>query len=198
MPRPSLTPQGWAEVRAEYEAGMLSLRAISAAHGISESAIRSRARREMWPERAVVSEEVRAVVRSAHNAGQDGPRPRIALLAFERVLDLIRSHRQFAGSGRRAAESLLAHLDAYLTQRTEGGRTLTLREMGQVASIIQKYSSAVASLVPVERRLFGLDDRELPSEFDMLTPDDLALLSARIRDAVGFPASDDRQDGARQ
>jgi hypothetical protein len=68
---PALTLEGWTRVRAEWEVGLTSTRALASRHGVSEKAIRKRASDRRAPWRRDVEAERRARA-AAHEATLQG------------------------------------------------------------------------------------------------------------------------------
>lgn len=88
----------WELIRNEYRAGGLSVRDIAKAHGPTEAAIRSRARKEAW-ERDL-TDQVRAATRAKQNAAEAtpsaGPQEIIAAAA-DRNFKAIQAHTKRLG-----------------------------------------------------------------------------------------------------
>jgi hypothetical protein len=68
---PTLTPEGWTRLRAEWEVGLTSTRALAARHGVSEKAIRKWAadRREPWQRDSEAERRARAAAHAATMRG---------------------------------------------------------------------------------------------------------------------------------
>lgn len=187
-----LDPETWEKVRTEWDLGQLSLNEIAAQYGLSRPAITKRATKYAWPERPARSEVVTAIV-------ADLPRdatmetmvtPRVALLAFERVIQLLQRHRAIVGRLTGQLEQCLNDIDAIRDQLKAKGKGIRLDQVDTIASIIAKGSQAMARLVPIERRAFGLSDADGPSEFDGFTKEQLEILSRQIDRALGRGAVD--------
>lgn len=182
----------WEEIKAEYDLGQLSLEAIAAKHGMPDSsAIRQRKKRHGWGERPEVSEIVREIVRNPPREGYAvTTTPRIALMAFDRVLALLHRHRgQLAALDKVITECFadIARIRKRIQEGYKGkpGRDLNLLEVDGIATIAAKLSQAMSRAIPLERRAFGLNDAEGPSEFDALTQEQLEQLMAVIQERLG-------------
>lgn len=113
-----------------------------------------------------------------------------ALLAFERVLHLLTSHRSTLREARGATLRILkmcfAKIDEWDKRIAEGGRAPTPRELSVMSGAIANLTNSLARLVPMERKAFGLTDEEGPSEVDTFTNDELDAVEAVVRKAIGM------------
>ncbi|RYG37366.1 hypothetical protein EON81_06905 [bacterium] len=177
----------WRKVRAEWEAGMLPLREIARQCNCSEGAIRKKAKAEAWPDRRAPDEQVRKVVRTLNEYAPPDPELRTSLAVFDRVISLMMRHRKFLnGLHDQWAMCIQDALD-YRQRRIEAGRPLTLKEAHLMADLLQKATGAISKLVPLERQAFGLSDQDGPSEFDVLTAEELEGLDGHVKRALGLP-----------
>ncbi len=64
------------------------------------------------------------------------------------------------------------------------GRPFTLKELAILADIITKCAQALNRLIPLERRAFGMTDQDGPSEFDVMTPQQLEAVENTVRRAL--------------
>jgi hypothetical protein len=94
---PRLTAEAWARVRAEWEIGLTSTRALAAQHGVSEKAVRKRAtdQRDSWRRDTEAERRARA---AAHEATLQG-------LSRLRSAQEVRADAQMLGEVRHAAVS---------------------------------------------------------------------------------------------
>lgn len=182
----------WEGAKLEYDLGQLSLAAIAEKFGMADaSTVSARAKRHGWGERPEVSTIVKAIVNDPPRDGYALTNtPRLALSAFDRVLALLHRHRRQMGTIAAGAELLLADVAEYRDLVLSGvgkkvPRKLRLDEMDTIATILAKTSQAVARLVPLERRAFGLNDQEGPSEFDGFSQVELEALMNMCQQALG-------------
>lgn len=196
-------PADWFRIEADYRAGVLSLRAIAGEHGISEGAIRKRAKKDGWQrdlgakirakaEALVREEAVREEVRAAHCV----PEREIIEANAELQANLIRTHRKDITRYRELCLRLLAELEAQTAEpelfRQIGELLACPDEKGQdrlneayhkAISLPQRIKGAkdladtLKTLVGLERQAFGVADN---AEGDK--PDD-GPLSERILQA---------------
>lgn len=174
----------WVVVEAEYRTGIKPLRHIASAQGITEAAIRKRAKRDDWvrdlsgkikakTEELVRKAEVRKTVRNEAKTNE----ATVIEIAARNQADLILSHRTAIPRYQKLAEALLAELELQ-TANKEDFATLgelmrapnekgidKLNEIykkvmdtpGRVDSF-KKLSETYKTLVGLERQAFGLAD----------------------------------------
>lgn len=176
----------WEAIERDYRAGVLTLRAIAAAHGITEGAIRKRAKRDGWSrdlsakvQQAVRNELVRVPVRT-HD-----PRTEKEIVdgAAAAVVSLIREHRADLKEGRELAATLMEQLrmaagnrDALLAlveeaveempqgtpvqkAKAETARKAMLAAISLPTHIgcLKDLANALKVLIPLERQAFNVD-----------------------------------------
>lgn len=118
QPNTLRTPPDWERIESDYRAGLLSLREIAARNGITEGAIRKRAKRDEWTrdlaakvrakaEDLVRRQAVRETVRAEGKATE-----RVLIEANAQVIATVRSsHRVDIGRARALCMALLAELE---------------------------------------------------------------------------------------
>ncbi|WP_175952862.1 hypothetical protein [Burkholderia sp. BCC0405] len=119
MSQEKKAPPDWERIEADYRAGVLSLREIAASQGVTEGAIRKRAKRDDWARdlagkvRAKADELVRReLVRSAVRTGSDAySEKEIVAANGEAVAAIEIGQRKDIGRARTLAMSLLAELE---------------------------------------------------------------------------------------
>lgn len=173
----------WQSIRAEWEAGSLAIREIARQYGVSDGAVRKRAKLEAWPPRKEVAEIVRSVVRKTQPANQT-EQVRTALTVFERCISLLHRHRQMLGALDAQWIFLLDECHRTVDHKRKIGRPFTLKELAILADIITKCAQALNRLIPLERRAFGMTDQDGPSEFDVMTPQQIEAVENTIRKAL--------------
>jgi hypothetical protein len=166
-PQPVPKPQyDWESIAAEYRAGQLSVNAIAKCHGLTEAAIRKRAKRDGWERplvdkvrKAVRERLVRADAGDGSNSGTSAQRARdeeLVKAASLRGFEVVSSHRkdlqQLHALKRILAERLSQHLDGVPTD----GPCLGERE--SAGDLLEKLSRVTTRLVPLERQAHNLDE----------------------------------------
>ncbi|QWA09533.1 hypothetical protein GTU79_19525 [Sodalis ligni] len=178
-----MTKPDWEAIESAYRAGLLSLREIGAAHGVSEGAIRKRAKRDDWSrdlaakiksraDDLVRKKEVRSQVRSESALSE-----RVLIEANAEIVASVRmEHRGDISRARRLANMLLDELEI------ETGDTAALAELGELMrtpddngtdklnDLYQKIismpgrvksmkdlSDTLKNLVALERQAYGID-----------------------------------------
>jgi hypothetical protein len=172
----------WERIEADYRAGLLSVREIAATHGITEGAIRKRAKRDDWQrdlskriqdkaEALVRTAEVRRPVRT-ETAHSD----RAIVEANAEVIAGIRlAHRKDIARSRRLAMAMLDELEVVTDNRDlfeELGEILrsedergndkrndiynkVISSAGRIDSM-KKLAETLKTLVALEREAYGL------------------------------------------
>ena len=98
-PGVSRKPADWEAIERSYRAGILSIRELASQHGVSEAAVRKRAKQHSWSRdlTARVREKVRAdLVRTEVRAPEEVARTEDAIVteAAATVIQVVRSHRK--------------------------------------------------------------------------------------------------------
>jgi hypothetical protein len=173
----------WEAIEQEWKAGQRDVKEIAREHGISDAAIHQRAKRKGWPPRPVRQEVVSRLVSPPNTHGPPANNPRLALTTFQRCIELLHRHRALLGA---LNAGIVADLEAAEVWRREIGskRRLKLDEVRTLMEINTKAAQALARLIPLERRAFGIGPDDVPSEFDGLTADELAAVIETIRRAT--------------
>ena len=172
----------WEAIEREYRAGQLSAREIARQHGISDTAIRKRAKAGEWDRD--LSEKVRSQAR-AKLVREDGSQPgshlsheseaRTVEGAANRQVEVVRQHRHAIARGRDLTLRLLDELDATTSHvgeleeaieaettgdKTGQRRAAMMKAVGlpSRAGVIKDLSAAAKNWVALERQAFNLDD----------------------------------------
>ena len=167
----------WERIEADYRAGLMSLREIASAHGITEGAIRKRAKRDGWERnlqakiqakadalvarRAVVAEHAKATEREIVEANAE----RIAQVRGEHRADITRA--------RALALQLLDELEGQVGQADAAPQLWqalvdqtsmkTAELLDKVLSVpsrvdsLKKLADTLRTLIGLEREAYGLD-----------------------------------------
>ena len=182
----------WEAIERAYRAGALSIRTIAERNGISDTAIRKKAKASGWVRD--LSEQVRKEVRNKLVRGEvrDGQcanperDAEIVEEAAEEGATVVRSHRRDIRKASNLANLLMDDLLTTIQQResiedaieaetrddSNGMRRANM--LGAVslpsnAKTLFQLSSAMKNLQVLERQAFNLDDKEQSSDVDELS-----------------------------
>jgi len=178
-PRPSRKPPtDWERVERFYRTGLLSIREIAKQAGVSEGAIRKKAKANGWERdlTAKVREKVRTeLVRAeVRTPGEVRATEReIVEQAATTIVHVVREHRRDIRQARRAVERMLAALEADADLKLPA-QAATLRDL----------TMALKTLVTLEREAFSVDEPPSPAGGDAgVTKLDALLAKIRGTDA---------------
>lgn len=174
----------WAAIRVEWELGQLDLREIARQHGITHTAILKRSQRKAWPPRGEKVQCVTALVTKLSREADTVTTPRHAIMAFERVIGLLTRHRKMFLKTEEQLARCQQAVDNYLAVAENERRPLRLDEINYIANIGATVAQAMAKIVPLHRRAFGLVDDEGPSEFDAFTTSEMDAVENVVRKAL--------------
>lgn len=173
----------WEAIEREYRAGVLSIREIARQAGVTDTAIRKRARAEGWErdltQKVRETARARLVREDGSQAGSQDRRANDAEVissAAERQVEVVRQHRAAIGRGRDLTMRLLDELDATTTRagelsqliadaaKADSGmakrRDAMLRAvgLGGRATVMRDLSTAAKNWIALERQAFSIDD----------------------------------------
>lgn len=175
----------WEAIEANYRAGILSLREIGREHGVSDTAIRKRAKAEGWERDLTAQVKVRARVKLVRTDGSHGQRARTDAEIIEEASDtqvsVVRSHRRDISTGRRIIASLFdeliegtehreeidAAIEVETAGDTNGQRAAMMRRavaLPSRAATMQSLAGALKNIVVLERQAFSIDTGGDPDE----------------------------------
>ncbi|WP_275629009.1 hypothetical protein [Pseudomonas sp. 273] len=182
----------WEAIERAYRAGALSIRAIAERQGVSDTAIRKRAKAGGW-ERDL-SEQVRKEVRNKLVRGEvrdDQPAnpendAEIIEEAAQEGATVVRSHRRDIRKAANLADLLMDDLLLTIRKREEIEDAIEdetredkngMRRASMLAAValpsnaktLFQLSSAMKNLQILERQAFGLDDKDTPTDSDELS-----------------------------
>lgn len=182
-------PADWDKIELDYRAGIKSLRQLGTEHGISEGAIRKRAKRDEWTrdlseriqdkaEQLVRKEAVRKEVRAERAASER----EVVDANAQAVADIRLAHRRDISRARRVTNALLDELE----QQTDPETVQLLEQLGELlyapddkgrdklnelyqavislperSKTMKVLAESLAKLVDLERAAFGMDSKEL-------------------------------------
>lgn len=182
----------WEAIERAYRAGALSIRTIADRNGISDTAIRKKAKASGWVRdlseqvrKEVRNKLVRGEVRDGHCANPERD-AEIVEEAAEEGATVVRSHRRDIRKASNLANLLMDDLLMTIQQResiedaieeetrddSNGMRRANM--LGAVslpsnAKTLFQLSSAMKNLQVLERQAFNLDDKEQSSDVDELS-----------------------------
>lgn len=108
----------WEKAEGQYRAGIMSLREIASEHGVSEGAIRKRAKRDGWERNltARIAEKAEALVRKAEVRSEVRAEDEKAIVEANANLQAgaILNQRKDVGRARGVVQKLFAELEAQL------------------------------------------------------------------------------------
>jgi hypothetical protein len=182
----------WEAIERAYRAGALSIRTIADRNGISDTAIRKKAKASGWVRD--LSEQVRKEVRNKLVRGEvrDGQcanperDAEIVEEAAEEGATVVRSHRRDIRKASNLANLLMDDLLTTIQQRESIEDTIEdetrddsngMRRANMLGAVslpsnaktLFQLSSAMKNLQVLERQAFNLDDKEQSSDVDELS-----------------------------
>jgi len=148
---PKLTPEQWANIKIEREAGA-SLGFLSAKYGVSKTTIAQRAEREGWSDGSDAAETVRRKAQEKLYELPDAAQKRAAAIeaAADRAAEVLRRHQEETNAVR---ERLYAGLKAHREAKTRAQKLLAFEDL-KAAKIA---SETLINLQKIERINWGLD-----------------------------------------
>ena len=143
----------WEKIQMEFRAGQISVRAIAHEYGITEGAVRKRAKRDNWERNLAdrVLSRVRDEVRSTGDISEE----EIVEAAAARSLEIINIHRKAADRQRETVERLSESVNKLMPEADMD--TATLKELSIIA---RNLSGSLDTLISIERKAFGLGDKK--------------------------------------
>ena len=182
----------WEAIERAYRAGALSIRTIAERNGISDTAIRKRAKASGW--NRDLSEQVRKEVRNKLVRGEvrdeqcANPEHDAEIIeeAAEEGATVVRSHRRDIRKATNLANLLMDDLLMTIQKREEiedaivdetAEDTNSMRRGSMLAAVglpsnaktLFQLSSAMKNLQVLERQAFGLDEKEKTDDADELS-----------------------------
>lgn len=168
-PKPKNRTVDWDAIEKEYRAGQLSNCVIAKNHGITEGAIRKRAKADGWAKD--LTEAVRRKVRDKlvrdevrENKSRTYSDDDVIEAAASRGAEVVRSHRNDIRRLKDVAEKLLNELDGAPAEReTTVGfgvnkKVVTASTLKERTECLRNISMAEEKRIKLERQAFNLDD----------------------------------------
>lgn len=177
----------WPEIERDYRAGVKTLRAIAQEHGISEGAIRKRAKRDEWArdltgriEAQAQQNLLRETARSSAHAAADAlAEKQLIAINADVQSKLVLSHREDIQRARRLCLRLLGELEEQTEQaplleeladvlqaedpKGMDKRAAVLRKvisLSQRATSLKTLADALKVLIALEREAFGMSQAQ--------------------------------------
>jgi hypothetical protein len=177
----------WEAIQNHYRTGLLSIREIARQRGVTDTAIRKKARAEGWLRDLTgrVGEQVRGAlvrspVRTPHARGSTVRTEReIVETAAAIVVAVVREHRTQIASGQGIVQALMDQLmqavgsraaletevDALSEEELQGQSRSALKQALSLAShaaTLRDLSGAMKNLIGLERQAFNVDAQAVP------------------------------------
>lgn len=179
----------WEAIERDYRAGVRTLRQIGTQYGLTEAAIRKRAKREEWPRDLSERIAQKAAEKVRKTTVRNEVRKTAAYQSSEREIieataqvqaDIILGHRQDVPKARRLMQKLLAELE---------GETDALEDLDRIADILKggdeakmadlfrklnslpgridsgkKLAEAMKTCITLEREVFNIEGARTPGK----------------------------------
>lgn len=206
-------PIDWALLEGDYRASIKSLRAMAAEHGISEGAIRKRAKRNGWERDLGEKIRQRAGAMVLMDAvRKDEVRTPSGILERDTIESnaqlqayVMREHRSTLRRCRALAESLLGELEAITYNRElferlaeflidsaeDGAQDKRLEALAKVLSLpgridsFKKLTEAQRIVVTLDRDVFGIAGDTAAKPYEDLTPDQIKARILHLQAKAG-------------
>lgn len=172
----------WEAIEQHYRAGVLSIREVAAMHGVSDTAIRKKAKELGWErdltakvQEKARAELVRGEVRSSHARDDVRTEREIVEQAALTVVTVVREHRKAIATGRDIVAVLTAQLLSAAGQRDALEQLIEIETQADAssdrrnklykaislpshASTARDLSLAMKNLIALERQAFNVPD----------------------------------------
>lgn len=168
----------WEVIERDYRAGILSIREVAKIHGVSDTAIRKKAKNEKWQRdlTARVNEQVRSeLVRSEVRTQDVQTEKEIVAVAAATVVQVVRGHRVRIKQGNELVELLTKQLMDVAGKRDEFetaieivcaedksperlSRLMKAVSLEKHAAIATNLANATKVWVGLERQAFNISD----------------------------------------
>lgn len=155
----------WEAIEREFRAGQLSIMEIARRHGLSDTAIRKRAKRDGWTRD--LGDDVRRRIRDkrvreeAEGSGSSSNSERatdeeIVERAATRGFEVEQSHRRDLNQLHGLKRVLATRLSQFLHNEPVDGPCLGDKE--SPGDLLEKLARVTSRLIPLERQAYSLDD----------------------------------------
>lgn len=154
----------WPTIEADYRAGIKSLRQMAGEHGLSEGAIRKRARRDDWPRdlsakiQAVAEKKVRMeAVRADGNMRTRVPESVVIEANATTVYEVQIAHRKGLTKLATLRDRLLAELEAKPVPAKQGEKAPETHNLPVRIESLKKLAEVDEKIRKGEREAYGID-----------------------------------------
>jgi hypothetical protein len=158
----------WEAVERAYRAGILSIREVAKQHGLTEGAVRKRAKQKGWARdlSSRVREKVRTDLVRIDDSVRETVRTEEAAVdeAASQVVAMVREHRRDIRQLRSLAEKLGVKLEGELNRVPIDDEKPV--PTGYHAATLRDLSTTLKTLIPLERQAFNADEPEPPKGND--------------------------------
>lgn len=163
-PKKRRTPPDWERIEEQFRAGQMSLRTIAEAHGITEGAIRKRAKAIGWQQD--LSHRVRnavrtAIVRKSTQSPDEAKDEEVVGAAAAIGVALILGQQKRIGKLQGVTDKLVARLDELMGADPEDqdkSALVDLTDLKSAADVLEKATRTTDKLIQLERQAFNLGD----------------------------------------
>ena len=157
MSNANLSPD-WERIEADYRAGVLSLREIAGPNGVTEGAVRKRAKRDAWERDLAAKIQARAeslvrkaAVRSSVRNDRAASDREVVEANAERIAQVRGEHRSDIGRARALTVALLVELE---------GQTDNLPALGELGDLLRSpNASGTGKLNDLYQAVISLPER---------------------------------------
>jgi hypothetical protein len=168
----------WEAIETLYRCGVLSIREIAKTHGLSEGAVRKRAKRDGWDRdlTAKVNAKVRSELVRSEVRSQDAASERTMVeAAATQIITLVREHRVEIGRNRAMITTLIGQLEGAVEHRglleqiideVEDGHTGASAKRHEAlmravalpvhASVLKSLADTLKTVIGLEREAFNV------------------------------------------
>ncbi len=181
----------WAAIEREYRAGQLSNRELGRLHGVSDTAIRKKAKAQLWKRDLVgkIAVEIERKLLEADagvKPGQTVPDETIVERAAERARDVVLEHRGRLARQKTRLNSLEAAFDATFAEKA------SVAAFTAAADALRDIIGLTGLIIGLERQAYSLDKGHGPfgaddSAREKLSPDQRAAALRNLRARVNGP-----------
>jgi hypothetical protein len=172
----------WDQIEREYRAGQLTNVQIARNHGLTEGAIRKRAKTHGWARdlEHKVNQAVRdGLVRDAVRGDRTDRTDReIIEAAAARAVEVVRQHRTHLATLYRISHKLAEGIEGYLA----GGKAKPhwIGERETITEAVFRLSQASSKWIPLERKAFSLDETAPDKDVTKLSDEQLESRIAEL------------------
>ena len=153
----------WESVERDYSAGLLSLRELSAKHGVSHVAIKKKADKEDWYKnindkiKDVVEKKVNSLLVNSEVNSKRASEKEIIEANAQAIINVKLKHRSSIGRLNSVVDSLLAEIE--VLNKDKSVDNLPMR-----VDVTKKLMDTLKTSIDKERQAFGIVDAPTPTD----------------------------------